>query len=800
MTARVLAMRVAPRAWTRRVAALPLIAAAILLGAGCARRVAVAPPPPPAPPRPFPGYERLVDSLAQVDASGLAGRRIVLDPGHGGTFRGALGVRGLTEAEVNLAVALRLRDLLVAQGAEVFLTRDRDRDFLGPPDSSLRADLAERVRLTNAFGPDLFLSIHHNADASGKHDVNETQTYYKLGDEGPSLDAAQDVHRALVRNVGIRPHKVVPGNYFVVRGSDAPALLTETSYITNPDVEERLRLPEKQELEAQALFIGLASYFARRVPVITEFRAVDPSGAEVDSVFRTANPTIVARVDGDFDMIVLRVDGRSVSPTRGRNWIEWAPADPWPGGVHEATLQVRLGGVGAARERRLRFIAVRPAASLTATEFGSTGLSHDQPLAAVRLELREQGGTIHVDTLATPDRIRVRLVSGRGVRPADTVVVAQDGVAWAYFRRVGPVTSAVRFEATDTVRAEGGRRVLRNQFALAPSRHRPTEWRGWARRMPGGEPLRQATGTGEPIPAVRWLNRDGFAVLPRDSAGALTVPRLPGFRRWADDSTGAPGLVAIAGASLHGRRITVDPEGGGEDPAGTGASGTRAAHLNLEVARILAGFLSAAGAEVHLTRAGDFALSEVERVQGSESFLADRYLRIGHRARRFGHYFSSPAGRRWAERTGAAFASLGLAAPPAGEDALYPLQQTSCPALYASPARVDSAGDEEALLSPGALRAEAYALFLGLAREWEPAAAWAMDSLEVRDQTGAPVAGARVTLGEALVLETDLTGRVRFARTEPGPIAASVDDPRVRARAVLLDFTRGAVLTGPRGD
>ncbi|MEK7824416.1 MAG: N-acetylmuramoyl-L-alanine amidase [Candidatus Eisenbacteria bacterium] len=792
-------MRVVPRAWTRRAAATSL-ALALLAGVGCARRPAVAPPPPPAPPRPFPGYERLADSLALVDASGLAGRRIALDPGHGGFFRGALGVHGLTEAEVNLAVALRLRDLVAGRGAEVFLTRDRDRDFLGPPDSSLRADLAERVRLANAFGPDLFLSIHHNADAAGAHDVNETQTYYKLGDDGASLDAAQDVHRALVRNVGIRPHKVVPGNYFVLRGSEAPALLTETSYITNPDVEARLRLPEKQELEAEALFIGLARYFARRVPVIAEFRAVDPSGGEADSVFRTGNPSIRARVEGDFDRVDLRVDGRPVSPTRTGGRIEWAPAGPWAGGTHEATLQVRLGGVGAARERRLRFTAVRSAASLTARGFGGMGLSRAGPLAAVRLELRERGGTVHVDSLPAPDRIRIRRASGRGVRPADTVVVARDGVAWAYFRRVEPLTRAVRFQATDTVRSEGATGVLKDEFAFTPSRQPATDWLGFVTRMPGGEPLREAPGTREPDPTLRWMNRDGFAVLPRDGAGAIAVPRLPGFRRWADDSAGAPGFVPVAGGALQGRRITLDPEGGGEDPAGTGASGTRAAHLNLEVARILAGFLSAAGAEVHLTRAGDLALSEVERVQGSEDFRADRYLRIGHRARRFGYYFSSPAGRRWAERTGAAFVSLGLAAPPAGEDALYPLQQTSCPALYASPARVDSAGDEAALLAPGALRAEAYALFLGLAREWAPAAVWAVDSLAVRDQAGAPVPGARVTLGDALVLETDRFGRVRFARTEPGPIAAVVDEPRVRARAVLLDFMRGAVLTGPRGN
>jgi N-acetylmuramoyl-L-alanine amidase len=793
-------MRVAPRAWTRRAAALPLVAAALLVAAGCAHRAVAPPVPPPIPARPTPGYEGLADSLAAVDASGLAGRRIALDPGHGGRFPGALGVHGLTEAEVNLAVALRLRDLLAARGAEVFLTRDRDRDFLTPADSSLRADLAERVRLADAFAPDLFLSIHHNADASGAHNVNETQTYYKLGDEAVSLDIAQDVHRSLVRNLGIRPHKVVPGNYFVLRESDGPALLTESSYLTNPDVEERLRLPEKQALESEALFIGLARYFARPVPSILALRAVDPAGAETDSVFPAADPAIVARVAGDFDLIDLRVDGRAVAPVRSGDRIVWTPDAPWSSGLHEALLQVRLGGVGASRERRLRFHTPRPAATLVARGFGSLALSAAEPLAAVRLELRERGGAVHADTLAPPERIHIRRVAGRGVAPAETTVVARDGVAWAYFRRVGALAGPTRFQATDTVRSAGVRRVLRDAFTFTPAARPIDERRAVLTRMPGREPLREAPGTREPDPASRWVNRDGFAVMGRDSTGAPAVPRLDGFRRWGADSTGILGFVPVADGVLHGRRITLDPEGGGEDPAGTGVSGTRGAHLNLEVARMLAGFLTAAGAEVHLTRAGDLALSEVERVQGSEAFRAERYLRIGHRVRRFGYYFSSPAGRRWAERTSAAFASLGLAAPPAGEDALYPLQQTSCPALYASPARVDTALDEAMLLAPGALRAEAYALYLGLAREWAPSAAWAVDSLEVRDPSGAPLPGALVTLGDALVLETDASGRVRVARTEPGPLTAAVDERRIRARAVLLDSTRGAVLTGPRGD
>src|SRR5439155_827583 len=112
--------------------------------------------------------------------------------------------------------------------------------------------------------------------ARGAHDVNETQTYYKLGDQGPSLDAAQDVHRSLVRNLGIETQRLLPGNYFVLRNSAPPGILTEASYITDPDVEARLALAAKERLEAEALLIGLGHFFARRVPVVV--RVTDGEG------------------------------------------------------------------------------------------------------------------------------------------------------------------------------------------------------------------------------------------------------------------------------------------------------------------------------------------------------------------------------------------------------------------------------------------------------------------------------------------------------------------------------------------
>ncbi|MBI5710577.1 MAG: N-acetylmuramoyl-L-alanine amidase, partial [Candidatus Eisenbacteria bacterium] len=543
------------------VAALVAALAALVL-AGCARR-AGPPPLPPPPPRPAPGYDRLTDSLAAADASGLAGRRIALDPGHGGFFRGALGVHGLTEAEVNLGVASRLRDLLAARGAQVLLTRDRDRDFLTPADSALRADLAERVRLANAFRPDLFVSIHHNADPQGAHDVNETRTYYRLGDEGPSLDAAQDVHRALVRNVGIAANQVVPGNFFVLRGSDAPALLTETSYITNPDVEERLKLPEKQQLEAEALFIGLARYFARKVPVVEEF---GDGVAAPDTAVRlvTEAPELRARVHGAFDQAELRVDGLSVPLLRMGDRLAWRPRDAGAPGEHEASLRVRLSGVGAARERTFRFRIQRGPARLALESWGSPVVPPGP--VAIRLRVLDERDTARPD----PDTLFLRALSPGDV-PAETTVVTRAGLAWAYFRlapRATGSTGRPAFRMRATSRTPRGA-VLRESLTVVPDAPgRPAARRLFLTRLPEGVPLAGVPAAETPV--APWLNRDGFAVIPLPDDSCEHTASLPGFRPATDPAErGWPARwTALLGGALHGRRVVLDPEGGGDDAAG----------------------------------------------------------------------------------------------------------------------------------------------------------------------------------------------------------------------------------------
>jgi len=207
----------------------------------------------------------------------LKGVKICLDPGHGGDAdkrgykRGPTGVR---EAEVNLRVAKYLRDLLTHSGAEVRLTREEDVDL----------SLKDRAAIANDWGADLFISLHHNA-IDNKPQVNHTTVWYHRDvDYRPSnLDLARYLCQGLYDSLALPQITDVPlksdqlmykEGFGVLRAARVTAALTETSFFTNPEEEQRLRRPEYNLKEAYGLFLGLARYAAGGLP---RARLVEPA-------------------------------------------------------------------------------------------------------------------------------------------------------------------------------------------------------------------------------------------------------------------------------------------------------------------------------------------------------------------------------------------------------------------------------------------------------------------------------------------------------------------------------------------
>ncbi|MCK5512959.1 MAG: N-acetylmuramoyl-L-alanine amidase, partial [Deltaproteobacteria bacterium] len=99
--------------------------------------------------------------LDQINTSCIQGKVIVIDPGHGGKYRGAIGKTGLRESEVNLGVALHLWGLLYSAGAKPVMTRTADTTVVSPHYKRLSDDLLARSIISNYLNPDLFISIHH---------------------------------------------------------------------------------------------------------------------------------------------------------------------------------------------------------------------------------------------------------------------------------------------------------------------------------------------------------------------------------------------------------------------------------------------------------------------------------------------------------------------------------------------------------------------------------------------------------------------------------------------------------------
>ena len=100
-------------------------------------------------------------SICYTGQGSLANKVIVIDPGHGGTYPGAV-ANGVREADINLAVGLKLSEKLAMSGATIVMTRDSDVK-LTPAGASLRADLQARVDVAKNSNADIFISIHANS-------------------------------------------------------------------------------------------------------------------------------------------------------------------------------------------------------------------------------------------------------------------------------------------------------------------------------------------------------------------------------------------------------------------------------------------------------------------------------------------------------------------------------------------------------------------------------------------------------------------------------------------------------------
>ncbi len=177
-----------------------------------------------------------------------AGRAFVIDPGHGGEDGGAVGVSGEKESEINLAVALRLRDLLRLFGAEPIMVRQTDvsvgSDNAGTLASKKASDLRSRAELVNRTPGALLVSIHQNWFAEARY--HGAQVFY--ADTPLSKSLARLLQQALREYLDPANHREIKPaeTVYLMKHIQTDGVLIECGFLSNEEEEARLRTPRYQ--------------------------------------------------------------------------------------------------------------------------------------------------------------------------------------------------------------------------------------------------------------------------------------------------------------------------------------------------------------------------------------------------------------------------------------------------------------------------------------------------------------------------------------------------------------------------
>ncbi|WP_409272322.1 N-acetylmuramoyl-L-alanine amidase [Neobacillus sp. SCS-31] len=190
----------------------------------------------------------------KVMQTGLFGKKILIDPGHGGKDPGAIGPTGLREKDVVLSTGLLLKRELESQGAIVYMTRSTD-VFL---------ELPQRTAIANASDYDAFISLHANANTS--RTPRGTETYYNttVNFNGvKSATMASDIQRNLVSSIGTPSRGVKEQTFYVNRMNELPSILIELAFISNKTEESLMRSDTFKKNSAIGIRKGLEVYFSK---------------------------------------------------------------------------------------------------------------------------------------------------------------------------------------------------------------------------------------------------------------------------------------------------------------------------------------------------------------------------------------------------------------------------------------------------------------------------------------------------------------------------------------------------------
>ncbi len=190
--------------------------------------------------------------LINLQAEVTPNNRIIIDAGHGGRDGGAT-ANGVIEAELNLEISLKLRDVFEEKGYIVDMTREDDQD-LCKGEFIKRADMNARVKKINSGNYLFCISIHQNTFPNSKY--RGAQTFYS--DSNPlSKELANNVQNSLKYYLNNTTREIVKrDNVYLLNKVSIPAIIIECGFLTNLEEVNLLKSYEYQKTLAYSIYYG----------------------------------------------------------------------------------------------------------------------------------------------------------------------------------------------------------------------------------------------------------------------------------------------------------------------------------------------------------------------------------------------------------------------------------------------------------------------------------------------------------------------------------------------------------------
>ncbi len=203
------------------------------------------------------------ETLQKVFSVPVSNKIIVIDAGHGGFDAGA-SANGIAEKDINLEVALRLKDYLEQGGAIVLLTRNTDTSTASPETSGISAkksDLTERKNLADSSDADIFISIHMNKFPQEKY-WGAQVFFSEKPEDGKRLgEEIQQGLKDVLQDENTRVAKKIDGGVFLLKNTTIPSVIVECGFLSNPKEAELLKQKDYQQKLAWGIYLGITRYF-----------------------------------------------------------------------------------------------------------------------------------------------------------------------------------------------------------------------------------------------------------------------------------------------------------------------------------------------------------------------------------------------------------------------------------------------------------------------------------------------------------------------------------------------------------